>query len=210
MLQQLRQLARNEQGGLGFNLIWVIFIILFLIPFFWDVGSIHYARRFAGIGADAASLAAAQEYARRLHFVPQHQGLFLGKCELGEFTPQQVVMRYRLEPAFTGAPGFGQGYASSYASQNRDDLKAYRSWPEYSGVQAPAGVPIPVIKVYVDTEREAHTAYAPIYRRIFNVPNKAQAVAYLRRWTVTPRPCPYNMTTYDFTFEWKIALDKAW
>jgi hypothetical protein len=72
-----------------------------------------------------------------------------------------------------------------------------------------AGVPIPSIKVYVETLREVHTAYGPIYNRDFKTPNKALAIAYLSRWNMTPRPCGEEEVTYDFTFEWKITMDKA-
>jgi hypothetical protein len=207
--QQINRILRDTRGGLGFNAIWVCFVIIFLIPFFWDVASVHYARRFAGTGADAGSLAAAQEYVRQLQYLPEWNGIFRGRCELGEFTPQQVVMRYRTHPAFGAPPGIGQGYATSYAAQNRDELTTYRSWPEYGGTQV-EGIPIPWIKVYVETQRRVNTAYGPLYQRDFDVPNRGLAVAYLWRWNEMPRPCPDGEhVTYDFTFAWKITLDKA-
>ncbi|MCU0491721.1 MAG: pilus assembly protein TadG-related protein [Chloroflexaceae bacterium] len=211
MFHKLQQAWRDERGGLGFNMLWVMFVLLFLTPFFWDIGSVHYARRFAGTGADAAALAAAQEYVNRLQFMWGHprQQQFRGRCELGEFTPQQVVARYKMERLNTIAPvSLGYGMAQRYAGSNRADLTAYRSWREYS-IHNAAGVPIPVIKVYTETEREVHTAYGPIYGRDFQVPNRAQAVAYLDRSNYTPRPCPYKKVTYDFTFEWKITMDRA-
>lgn len=204
----LPQILRDERGGVGFNLIWVCFIIIFLIPFFWDVASVHYARRLAGTGADAASLAAAQEYARQLHYVPEWNGIWYGRCDLAEYTPQQVVWRYRQLPAFAAPPDIGYGMAVEYAARNRDELTAYRTWPEYAGREV-FGVPIPWIMVYVETLRHVFTAYEPIYGREFEAPNKAEAVAYLNHWTVTPRPCPGGFETYDFTFEWKITLYKA-
>ena len=210
LLTTLRAAARDERGGAGIYTIGVCFLLIFLTPFFWDVASVHYARRFAGAGADAGTLAAAQEYARALHHVPAWNGIFRGSCALQEYTPQQVVLRYRALPAFAAPPGLGQPQAAAYVARNRDGLSAYRSWPEYSGVQFPAGVPLPVIKVYAETERRSSTAYSPLYGREFRVPNRAQAVAYLDRWTVAPRPCPgVSASTYDFTFEWKIALDRA-
>jgi hypothetical protein len=209
--RRLGPILADEQGGAGLHMIWSCFLLMLLIPFLWDVGSVHYTRRFAGTGADAGSLAAAQEYARQLHYVPEWNGIFRGSCPLQEYTPQQVVLRYRTLPAFGAPPGLGRPQAESYAARNRAPLTAYSSWPEYSGTRFPAGVPVPVIKVRVDTERRTNTAYSPIYGREFLVPHKAQAVAYLRRWTVTPRPCYENgsfvANTYDFTFEWKITLD---
>ena len=203
-----QSIARDQRGGLGFNALWVCFIIIFLIPFFWDVASVHYARRFASTGADASTLAAAQEYTRKLQYVPQWNGIFRGSCPLQEYTPQQVVLRYRTNPAFFAPPGIGYGYAADYAAKNRDQLTTYRSWPEFTG-QNVVGIPIPWIKVYDETKRQVFTAYGPIYGQDFNVPNKALAVAYLSRWNMTPRPCGNGYNTYDFTFEWKITLDKA-
>jgi hypothetical protein len=208
-LSTIHHIARDERGGAGLNMLWVCFLLIFLIPFLWDVASTQYARRFAGTGADGATLAAAQEYARRLHFVPQWNGIFRGRCELGEYRPQQVVLRYRTNPAFSAPPGLGQPAANAYASANRDELTAYRSYAEYSGVVNPAGVAIPVIKVYGEADRKVNTAYGPLYQREFKAPNQALAVAYLRRYTVTPRYCGDGRTTYDFTFEWKITMDAA-
>jgi hypothetical protein len=41
--------------------------------------------------------------------------------------------------------------------------------------------------------------------------NQAVAVAYLKDWHMTPRPCPGSgkvpRITYDFTFEWAVTLD---
>jgi hypothetical protein len=208
-LRQRIPALRDERGGLGFSALWVCFILIFLIPFFWDIASVHYARRFAGTGADAAALAAAQEYVRPLQYVPTWNGLWLGKCELAEYTPQQVVLRYlATQPAFSAAPAFGHGQAQAFAAQNHDELTAYRSWSEYTGRNV-AGVPIPWIVVEVETLRRVHTAYRPIYGRDFDVPNRAKAVAYLSQWHSTPRPCPTGSGTYDFSFEWKITLDTA-
>ncbi len=207
--RQVLQLIRDERGGIGFNLLWVCFVLLFMIPFFWDVASVHYARRFAGTGSDAASLAAAQEYARQLHFVPIWNGIFYGRCELGEYTPQQVVLRYLTNPAFGAPAGIGEPYARQYALENRNTLTTYRAWPDYTLAKPVAGIPIPAIKVYVEAKREVFTAYAPLYRREFEAPNRALAVAYLDTWRMTPRPCGSYYTTYDFTYEWKITLDKA-
>ena len=204
----LQSIARDERGGLGYNALWICFVIIFLIPFFWDVASVHYARRFSGAGADAGSLAAAQEYARQLQYVPQWNGIFRGSCPLQEYTPQQVVLRYKLNPAFGAPPGIGYSQAESYVGQNGDGMDSYRSWPEYAG-RVVAGVPIPWIKVAIDTGRHVNTAYGPIYQKEFDVPNKALAVAYLWQWNMTPRPCGNGYNTYDFTFEWKITLDKA-
>jgi hypothetical protein len=190
-------------------MLWLCFLLIFLIPFLWDMASVQYARRFASTGADASALASAQEYARQLRFVPEWNGIFRGSCELKEYTPQQVVLRYRTHPAFSAAPAFGQPFAATYAANNRNALTAYRSWAEYSGVKNPFGVLIPVIKIYVETERKVFTAYEPLYQRDFNVPNQALAVAYLFRWNSTPRPCPKEGDTYDFTFEWKITMDQA-
>ncbi|HEU4323632.1 MAG TPA: pilus assembly protein TadG-related protein [Roseiflexaceae bacterium] len=208
----LRALPRDERGGLGYNTLWVCFALIFLIPFFWDVASVHYARRFAGTGADAASLAAAQEYARQLQHTPMHNGIFLGSCPRKEYTPQLVVLRYLTDPAFLAPPWLGYGYADNYARENRTDLLSYRSWPEHGGRQV-AGVPIPWIKVAVDTRRKVFTAYEPIYGREFQAPNQALAVAFLDQWTMTPRPCVEDGVvvafTYDFTFEWEVTLDTA-
>lgn len=206
-MRQIVQLIHDDRGGVGFNLLWVCFIIIFLIPFFWDVGSVHYARRFAGTGADGASLAAAQEYARHLQYVPEWNGIWYGECP-HECTPQQVVLRYRTLPAFGAPPGIGYGMAQQYAALNRDELTAYHSWPQFAG-RTVHGVPIPWIVVYVETLRPVHTAYGPIYGRDFEAPNRAKAVAYLWRWHSWPRRCNKWCTTYDFTFEWKITLDKA-
>lgn len=133
-MRQMVYLMHDERGGVGFNLLWVCFIIIFLIPFFWDVGSVHYARRFAGTGADGASLAAAQEYARRLQYVPAWNGIWYGQCP-HECTPQQVVLRYRGLPAFGAPPGIGYGQAQQYAALNRDELTAYGSWRNLRGAR---------------------------------------------------------------------------
>lgn len=204
----IKRIAANQQGGLGFVAIFVCFAIIFLIPFFWDVGSVYYARRFASTGSDAASLAAAQEYARQLQHVPDFNGIWYGRCELGEFTPQQVLARYLLEPAFMASPYIGYGYAQDYANRNRNQLTQYQSRTEYGGRQV-EGVPIPWIIVYVETNKDVFTAYGPLYGREFKAPNQALAVAYLHDWTMTEHPCPGGEVTYDFTFEWKITLDKA-
>jgi len=200
---------RDERGGLGFTTLWVCFVLIFLIPFFWDIGSLYYARRFAGTGADAAALAAAQEYARQLQHGVFWNGTWRGRCELAEYTPQQVVMRYlTTKPAFSALPAIGIAQAQVYAAQNRDELTAYRAWPEFAGRNV-VGVPIPWIVVNVTTRRQVHTAYQPIYGREFSVAHDATAVAYLSQWSVTPRPCSQYTSTYDFTFEWKITLDAA-
>lgn len=87
-------------------------------------------------------------------------------------------------------------------------LTSYNSWPRSGGTSV-AGVPIPQIVVAVETLRPVQTAYQPIYSQELETPNKALAVAYPDRWRMTPRPCSKYTTTYDFTFEWKITLDKA-
>jgi Flp pilus assembly protein TadG len=211
--QTLRAVVRNQQGGIGFHVLWVIFIILLLIPFFWDVSSVFYARGSARTAADAATLAAAQEYAHRLQRTTAHNGIFRGKCSRHEYTPQQVVLRYLREPALTASPAIGLSAATSYASANRNELIAYRSWPEYSGTVYPAGIPVPVIKVYGETQRPVHMAYRPLYGRDFDMTNRAVAVAYLKHWRMVPRPCPGSTrvprVTYDLTFEWSITLDAA-
>ncbi|MBC8163841.1 MAG: Tad domain-containing protein [Roseiflexaceae bacterium] len=208
-MRDFQKILHDERGGIGLNLIWVCFIILFMVPFFWDVGSVHYARRFASTGSDAGALAAAQEYARQVEHVPMFNGIWYGRCELGEFTPQQVVLRYRALPAFGAPAGIGQPYAAQYASANRNSLTSYNSWPDYGIAKIVTGVPIPAIRVQISTDKDVATAY-DIYGREFKTPNKAQGVAFLDQWTVTPRPCPgVNKETYDFTFRWKITLDKA-
>ena len=205
----LRHIMRNERGGIGLNAIWVCFLVIFLIPFFWDVASVYYARRFAGTGSDGGSLAAAQEYARELHYVPEWNGIWYGRCDLGEYTPQQVVMRYSRLPAFSAPPGIGYPLALDYAGRNRTTLTNYRSWPEYAG-RVVAGVPIPWIVVSTETLRHVNTAYDPLYGREFEAPNHALAVAYLWQWHMWPRPCPDSSgnVTYDFTFEWKVTMDR--
>jgi TM2 domain-containing membrane protein YozV len=209
----LRHSARarlwDERGGVGFAAIAVCFVMVLLIPFLWDVASVHYGRRRSNAAADSAALAAAQEYARKLQHTMQWNDMFRGKCELGEYVPQLVVLRYLMEPAFTGAPAFGQGYAAEYAGRNGADLTSYRSWPHHAG-KTVQGVPIPWIKVRTEVQRPVHTAYRPIYGREFEVPNQALAVAFLDRWYMIPRPCGADgRVTYDFTFEWKITLDNS-
>jgi hypothetical protein len=207
-LAQPIRMFRDERGGLGFNALWVCVVLIFLIPFFWDVASVHYARKFAGTGADAAALAAAQEYARAVQRTPSINGIWRGRCELGEYTPTQVVLRYRQLPTFSAPPALGSGQAEAYAARNRARLMAYATWPEFHGRMV-EGVPIPWLVVAAQTERDVATAYGPIYQRAFTVPNKALAVAFLYRWAKFPRPCGNGQQTYDFTFEWKITLDTA-
>lgn len=204
--QRWRILAalQDERGAIGFNMLWVCCAIIFLIPFFWDVSSLFYARRFAGASADAASLAAAQEYARQLEYTQTWQGLWRGRCDLHEYTQQQVVQRYSLHPALLAPPDLGYPAASSYAQQNNATLKSYSSTPVYAG-QIVAGVVIPQIEIAAATERQVFMAYQPLYQREFQAPNHASALAYLARWSSTPRTCGGG-TTYDFSFEWKVTL----
>lgn len=198
----------DERGGVGFAAIVVCFVLILLIPFLWDVASVHYARRRSGAAADSAALAAAQEYARLLQHMPEWNDIFRGSCELGEYLPQQVVLRYRQQPAFSAAPAFGQGYAAEYAARNGADLAGYRSWAHYAG-RTVHDVPVPWIVVSAEVKRLVHTAYRPIYGRDFEVPNQALAVAFLNQWQSIPRPCGDGRNTYDFMFEWKITLDNS-
>jgi hypothetical protein len=209
----LLAIARHQQGGIGFHVLWVAFVIVLLTPFFWDIASLLYARGSARTAADAATLAAAQEYTHQLQRTTIHNGLFRGRCSQHEYTPQQVVLRYLRQPALRGTPAIGFAAATNYARSNRNTLITYRSWPEYSGTTFAAGIPIPVIKVYGETQRPIQMAYRPIYGRNFEITNQAVAVAYLKRWRMMPRPCPGSgkvpRITYDLTFEWAITLDAA-
>ncbi|NOK57340.1 MAG: hypothetical protein GFH27_549309n74 [Chloroflexi bacterium AL-W] len=228
-IDTLKALLHDEQGGIGFQLIWICFVILFLIPFVWDIASVQYARRFAKTGAEAAALAATQEYARSLHYQPTVQGVFRGSCSQQEYSPQDVLRRYLSQPTFGAPNGIGMGYANQFAQENGSQLTTYRSWAEDGGILV-EGVSIPWIKVYVETLRPVHTAYWPIYRHDLKTPNRALAVAYLADWSSQSRPCngsddpaasvtsPATTTedmatcdecTYDFTFEWQVTLDRA-
>jgi Flp pilus assembly protein TadG len=209
--RQISALVRHQQGGIGFHVLWVMFLILLLAPFFWDIANVFYARGSARTAADAATLAAAQEYADRLQRTTERNGIFRGQCSQSEYTPRQVVQRYLTNPTFTASPAIGIGIAHHYAAINQNKLLQYRSWPEYSGRRTAAGMLIPVIKVYGETQRPIHMAYRSLYGRDFDIANQAVAVVYLKQWRMTARSCyeagTYTGTTYDFTFMWAITLD---
>ncbi|NOK64189.1 MAG: hypothetical protein GFH27_549415n51 [Chloroflexi bacterium AL-W] len=204
-LRLLYQLLREEDGGTSLTLIMMTFIVAIMTPFFWDIASVHYTRRLSGMGADAAVLAAAQAYARQLHYTPGHNGIFWGRCDLYENTPVKVLLRYLLKPAFNGPPSIGNPLAVLYANKNLNDLTSFKIWVDVDNAPGLFGLPIPMLKMTVGTKRQVNTAYGGLYRREFDVQNTATAAAYLSRFTVTPRWCG-SFFTYDFTFSWKVTL----
>jgi hypothetical protein len=205
-LRRIVHILRDEHGGINMYMTMSLILIATSIPFFWDVASVHYTRRLAGTGADAAALAAAQEFIRPLQHVSGFNGPFLGSCSKHEFKPELVLLRYLTHPNFNVPADVGQALALMYATNNRNDLTSFRAWIDFDGAPELFGIPIPMIKVAVGTERPVHTAYGPIYRRSFSVPNEAQAAAYLSFFKVTPRYCGDGDWTFDFTLEWKITL----
>ncbi|MCG8352408.1 MAG: pilus assembly protein TadG-related protein [Chloroflexales bacterium] len=205
-LRRIAHIVQDEHGGINMYMTLSLILVITSIPFFWDVASVHYTRRMAGTGADAAALAAAQEFIRPLQHVFGFNGPFLGSCSRREFKPELVLLRYITHPNFNAPAEVSQALALSYATNNRNDLTSFRAWIDLDGAPELFGIPIPMIKVAVGTERPVHTAYGPVYRRSFHVPNEAQAAAYLNFFTVTPRYCGSGDWTFDFTLEWKITL----
>lgn len=206
-LSQLRNTLRNEDGGVNMHMLLILFLLTFTFPYFWDVASVHYTRRMAQVGADNAVLGAAQEYASKLQHTPEKNGIFLGMCEKFEFRPELVLLRYVLDPTFDAPIDLGNPLAFDFADKNLNKLLSFDAWVDFDNARDLFGIPIPVLRASVRTERKVNTAYGSLYRRDFHVPNEAQAVIYLNAFNVTPRYCGYGSWTFDFSFKWKIALD---
>lgn len=196
----MRRYLCDERGATGILILLVIFIVLFMTPFFLDFASVYYARSTAQTGSDAASLAAAKDYARALSIT------WHGWCEEPEIS---VVGRYLAYVQATAwNQGLGYGSARQYANENQNELTGYHSRAS-SRYRTVAGVPIPYVDIFANTKKPVHLLYQRFYGKSFETPAKATAEAYMDHHDHWIDLCIIGETVlvrHHYRFYWKIRL----
>ena len=211
-MKKLTAFLRDESGGATQYVAIAIGIgMLLLVPIFVNFMGLYTSRRVAQTGADAAALAAATEYAKRLSYTRTYSGLYCGE------SPSQIMRRagreHRSEALGLGNSRWvGQGWAQSLAASNQTRLTPgfFRSqYGSPTGHHTNAfGIPINAIAVFVRVEK----TFSPVWRDHIDVPARANAEAYMlqptivRTWT-TPcgkdEPPRWHVT---IRWEWKTTL----
>lgn len=205
VVRKIRRALLDERGGANIYMLLAAFLPLSLVPFMWDIASIHYTRSMANTSADAAALAAAQGYAEMLQRTLDKNGIFLGDCVVHEFSPQQVLLRYLLEPGFSVPIDVGENQALALVQANGAELTSFDAGLDFDGARSLFGIPIPSIDIGLSTKRLANTAYGSLYQRPFDVASEAHTVVYLGSFNVWPRPCG-DGATWDFELKWRVSL----
>jgi len=198
----MRKRLHDERGATGILILLVIFIVLFMTPFFLDFASVYYARSTTQTGSDAASLAAAKDYARRL------SRTWHGGCGEPEASVVGRYLVYVQGTAWNSEVGYNS--ARQYASENQNELTGYSSRTS-SRHTTVAGVPIPYVDVFVSTKKPVHLLYRRFYRRSFETPAKATAEAYMDHhdhWTDLCIIGETVLVRHHYRFYWKIRLIK--
>lgn len=197
--QKLWQKLADESGANQLAVLSILLLSLLTIPPIFDFAQVQFTRRMAQTGSDAASLAAAKEYAEALSIS------WSGYC--GE-SPSSVVSNYvRFEDGLVFS-SIGGAPAYQYAGANTANLTSYQNY--YNGEsKSVSGVSVPFIEIQTETEKEANVVVD--YGTNFDVPAEATAVTYLDRYTHDSYICycsPEGVCKYIHTFEffWKISL----
>ena len=195
-LARLRCRLAEEDGANSLLVLLILSAALFIIPVLVDFSIVHYTRRVAQTGSDAAVMSAAKDYASALSIE------WWGTCNE---PPISVVGRYWTQHVMpVGWSQLGMGSAASYAALNRSRLSGYNNY-FISASKLVDGVPIRYIAVEGATEKEVNNLID--YGREFDAPAQATSVTYLDRydrWTV---PCGTNGVLFVYQFYWKITLD---
>jgi len=194
----------DERGAMVFLVIAITLGLLLFVPIFIDYASLHFARRVAETGADAAALAAAVEFADTLsidtgaHLVvtPATElaccsfGNTDGNCELGIY--DGYVAGVVLADAWPGDTG--EDLAQEYAQANGTELEDYTRGIPPIGVwyaiprfkfaipDASQWIPVPPVGVEAKTQRNAPMIYKALYGGgDFKAPGQALAEAFVNK-----------------------------
>ncbi len=201
----------NREDGASMIVIMLVAVGLFLtVPVFVDYASLHYTRRVTQTGADAASLAAAIEYADHLSIQWPYGDGALGVaaaeiCCFGQLCVYSMdwskicsAAIYELYVMIEGSDdGIGKEEAKDYAERNGTEMKEYAANPvpfvlyELPRIHIVANVvPIMPVAVLVEVERRAPMIYRTLYgRNDFKVRADARAEAYMNSYQESVMPC---------------------
>lgn len=209
MMKHINYLLEDERGANQIVILAVIMGALALVPIFFDFASVHYGRRTAQTGADAASLAAAKEYAIALSNPPPFAPDWVGFC--GEIEPN-TIGRYVNYVEMVAWSSMGLPPAQSYAAANNSNVVEFQSElsPRYKVVNE---VSIPFVKVYVKTNKKINLLLQHQYGEEFQAPAKANAEVYLdshQHWAVPCRLGDETKFINYYRFFWKIKLIGVW
>jgi hypothetical protein len=195
-LNQLRRRLTEEDGANSLLVLLILSAALFIIPVLVDFSIVHYTRRVAQTGSDAAVMSAAKDYASALSIE------WWGTCNE---PPISVVGRYWGQHVLpVGWSPLGMSSASSYAAANRSRLTGYANY-FINDFKMVDGVPIRYVAVDGATEKEVNNLID--YGRDFDAPAQATSVAYLDRydrWTV---PCGWSGVLFVYRLDWNITLE---
>jgi len=209
--------------------------LLLTVPVFVDYASLHYTRRVAQTGADAAALAAAISYAEEFSIHWPAYDAVLGWvarilcCKTTCFmsgNEQCVMLFYMLHVLIYGnQDSIGKDDAEDYADKNGTEMEDYDAAPvpfmlyNFPRLILIDYIPVPPIGVKVAVSREAPMIYGQLYGQDeFVVKASAIAEAYLDKadksqdWCVTlccacnPYGCICAGSVPAYDFHWKVRL----
>lgn len=194
-LFRIKQKVGDETGASQLIVLAILCGALLTIPVLFDFASVHYARRTAQTGVDAAVMSAAKDYAEALSIE------WAGMC--GE-PPLVVVGRYNTTHVIPiGWSTMGAGSAAMYADLNRSRLTRYNNYfiGDSKNVD---GVTINYIQIFGETEKDINVLVE--YQQEFDAPAEATSVVFLDRYDRWEFPCGYGQVWYLYRFYWKIRL----
>lgn len=186
---------KEEDGANNVLILLILSAALMVIPILIDFSMVHYTRRTAQTGSDAAVQAAAKDYARALSIT------WVGFCN--EPAPSVVGRYWTTHVLPIGWSPLGAASAYQYASTNRSQLTQYRNYfiPRSKIVDT---IPIQFIEIYGETQKDVNNLVN--YGQNLRTPSEATSNVYLDRvekWTI---PCGWSGVLYRYRFHWKIAL----
>lgn len=200
---QLRALLQDEGGGSQIMMLGIMLGALLLVPFFFDFASVHYSRRTAQTGTDAATMAAATEYARELSLRGQ---TWEGIC--GE-QPPMVVGRYLLyiQPIQWNR-NIGLPWAQQFSTANRTTLSSFQvsGSPHFKIVD---GVTIPYMYVFASVRKPVNLTMQEEYGSSYRTTADATSEVFLDHWDHWTVPCTLAGepdVMHFYIFYWKAAL----